>query len=91
MVPVCAVMPCFVNAFCSSAETASSSSGTRRGSSSTIVTFVPKRLKIDAELHADGAAAEDHHRLRHLLQVDRLVARDDAPPVDLDAGHAARL
>ena len=40
-------MPCFRNVRASSAETASSSTGTRRGSSSTIVTLLPKRLKID--------------------------------------------
>ena len=45
--PVCAAMPCFLNDFCSSADTASSSTGTRRGSSSMIVTFVPNRLKIE--------------------------------------------
>jgi len=43
-----AVMPRFLNAFASSADTASSSFGTRRGSSSMIVTSAPKRRKIDA-------------------------------------------
>jgi hypothetical protein len=37
-----------LNDFSSSAETASSSTGTRRGSNSIIVTSLPKRLKIDA-------------------------------------------
>ena len=46
--PVWLVMPCFRNDFSSSAETASSSTGTRRGSSSTMVTSLPKRWKIDA-------------------------------------------
>ena len=41
-------MPCFLNDFSSSADTASSSTGTRRGSSSMIVTSLPKRRKIDA-------------------------------------------
>ena len=41
-------MPCFRNDFSSSADTASSSTGTRRGSSSMIVTSLPKRRKIDA-------------------------------------------
>ncbi len=41
-------MPCRLNDFSSSAETASSSTGTRRGSSSTIVTSLPKRRKMDA-------------------------------------------
>ena len=42
------------------------------------------------ELDADGAAAHDDERLRHLLQVDRLVAGDDALVIDLDRRHAAR-
>ena len=46
--PVCDVMPCLRNDFSSSADTASSSTGTSRGSSSTIVTSLPKRRKIDA-------------------------------------------
>ena len=41
-------MPCFLNDFSSSAEIASSSAGTMRGSSSMIVTWLPKRRKIDA-------------------------------------------
>ena len=47
-VPVSTLMPCFLNDFSSSADTASSSIGTRRGSSSMIVTSLPKRRKIDA-------------------------------------------
>ncbi len=43
LVPVCTAMPCFLKDFSSSAEMASSSLGTRRGSSSTIVTSLPKR------------------------------------------------
>ena len=43
LVPVITVMPCFLNDFSSSAETASSSTGTSRGSSSMIVTSLPKR------------------------------------------------
>ena len=46
--PVWIVMPCFLNDFSSSAEIASSSTGTMRGSSSMIVTSLPKRRKIDA-------------------------------------------
>ena len=48
LVPVSTLMPCFLNERSSSAETASSSTGTRRGSSSMIVTSLPKRRKIDA-------------------------------------------
>ena len=46
--PVWHVMPCFRNDFSSSADIASSSTGTSRGSSSMIVTSLPKRRKIDA-------------------------------------------
>ena len=42
-VPVSDLMPCFLNDFSSSADTASSSTGTSRGSSSMIVTSLPKR------------------------------------------------
>ena len=42
------------------------------------------------ELDADGAAAHDDQRLRNLLEVNRLVAGDDARVIDLDARHAAR-
>ena len=42
------------------------------------------------ELHADRAAAHDHQRLRHLLQVNRFVARDDPLVIDLHGRHAAR-
>jgi hypothetical protein len=47
-VPVFTPMPRFLNAFASSADTASSSFGTRRGSNSITVTSAPNRLKIDA-------------------------------------------
>ena len=46
-VPVRTLMPCFLNDFSSSADTASSSTGTMRGSSSMMVTSLPKRRKID--------------------------------------------
>ena len=46
--PVWLVMPCFRNDFSSSADTASSSTGTSRGSSSRIVTSLPNLLKMDA-------------------------------------------
>ena len=46
--PVSTLMPCRLKDFSSSADTASSSIGTRRGKSSTIVTSLPKRRKIDA-------------------------------------------
>ena len=42
------------------------------------------------ELHADRAAAQDRHALRHLAQMDRLVARDDSLSVDLNPRHTAR-
>src|SRR6185436_2271298 len=43
------------------------------------------------ELDADRAAAENDDRPGYVLEVNRFVARDDAGPVDFDAGHAARL
>ena len=42
------VIPCFLKDFSSSAEIDSSSAGTMRGSSSMIVTWLPKRPKIEA-------------------------------------------
>ncbi len=48
LVAVRTVMPRFLNAFSSSADTASSSLGTMRGSNSINVTSLPKRRKIDA-------------------------------------------
>ena len=48
LAPVWLVMPCLRKDFWSSADTASSSTGTSRGSSSRIVTSLPKRRKIDA-------------------------------------------
>ena len=47
-------------------------------------------LEDRRELDADGAAAHDGNRLRHVRQVNGFVAEDDALAVDLDAGHAAR-
>jgi hypothetical protein len=48
LVPVRTLIFAFLKTRCSSAETASSSSGTMRGSSSISVTWLPKRLKMDA-------------------------------------------
>ena len=42
------------------------------------------------ELHADRAAAENDHRLRHLAQRDGFVARDDPLAIDLHARNASR-
>ena len=47
-VPVMTLIPCFLNDFSSSADTASSSTGTMRGSSSTRVTSLPNRRKMEA-------------------------------------------
>jgi hypothetical protein len=44
-----------------------------------------------SELDAYRAGAEDHDRLRHLLERDRLVARDDASSIDLHAGYGPWL
>ena len=46
-------------------------------------------LEDRRELDADGAAAHDGDRLRHLGQVDGLVAGDDLLVIDGDAGDAA--
>ena len=86
--PVWLVMPCLRNDFSSSADTASSSTGTSRGSSSTIVTSLPNRRKIDANSTPTAPLPMIAMRLRHLAQVNRFVARDDALAIDLDAGHA---
>ena len=42
------------------------------------------------ELHADGAAAQDHDRFGHFLQVDGFVAGDDARAIDRDPRNAPR-
>jgi hypothetical protein len=47
-VPVSTLIPCFLKDRSSSADTASSSTGTSRGSSSMMVTSLPNRRKIDA-------------------------------------------
>ena len=84
------VIPCFRNDFSSSADTASSSTGTSRGSSSTMVTSLPNRRKIDANSTPTAPLPRISDRLRHLGEVNRLVARDDALAIDLDARDAAR-
>ncbi len=43
-----------------------------------------------AELHADGAGADDDQLLRHVLEHDGVAILDDALAVDLRAGQAAR-
>ena len=48
LAPVWQVMPCLRNDFSSSADTASSSTGTSRGSSSRMVTSLPNRRKMEA-------------------------------------------
>ena len=89
-VPVWILMPCFLNDFSSSAEIASSSTGTSRGSSSMIVTSLPKRRKIDANSTPTAPLPRMAIDFGTSLQVDRLIARDDALAIDLHAGHAAR-
>ena len=83
-------MPCLRNDFSSSADTASSSTGTSRGSSSTIVTSLPKRRKIDANSTPTAPLPMIAIDFGTSCRMDRLVARDDALAIDLDAGHAAR-
>ena len=48
LAPVSTRIPCFLKVFSSSFEISSSSTGTMRGNISSTVTFVPKRLKIEA-------------------------------------------
>ena len=52
--------------------------------------LAPEPAEDRRELDADRTCAQNGQRLRHVSQVDRLVARDDARPIDLDARHAAR-
>ncbi len=82
LVPTCTVMPRFRNAFSSSAETASSSFGTRRGNSSISVTSLPKRRKIDANSTPTAPLPRIAIDFGHHGQMDGLVARDDRLLVD---------
>ena len=84
-------MPCFLNDRSSSAETASSSTGTSRGSSSMIVTSLPNRRKIEANSTPTAPLPMMTIDFGISLQTDRFVARDDSLAIELDAGHAARL
>src|SRR5262245_17480268 len=52
--------------------------------------FAAEAVEDRRELHADGAAAEDHDSPGHLFEVNRLVARDDSRVIDRDARHASR-
>ena len=83
-------MPCFLNDFSSSAEIASSSAGHDARQQLDNRHLAAEAPEDRRELHADRAAAEDDHRLRHFAQRDRFVARDDALAIDLDARHASR-
>ena len=83
-------MPCLRNDFSSSADTASSSTGTSRGSSSRIVTSLPNRRKIDANSTPTAPLPRIAIDFGTSRKCDRFVARDDALAIDLDARHAAR-
>ena len=90
LAPVWPVMPCFRNDFSSSADTASSSTGTSRGSSSMIVTSLPKRRKIDANSTPTAPLpmiAIDFGTSRRWIASSLVMIRC---AIDLDAGHAAR-
>ncbi len=87
--PVITLILAFLNRRSSSVDTAASSSGTMRGSSSMRVTWLPKRLKIDANSTPTAPLPMIAIDFGDLGQVNGLVARDDARPIDLDAGHAA--
>ena len=88
--PVSTLMPCFLNDLSSSAETASSSTGTSRGSSSMIVTSLPKRRKIDANSTPTAPLPMIAIDFGISLQPDGFVAGDDARAIDFDPRHAAR-
>ena len=55
-----------------------------------IVTSAPKELPDARELDADDAAAEHGDLLGHEVELERLLARDDAA-ADLEAGKRARV
>ncbi len=50
----------------------------------------PEATEDGRELHADSATPQDGYRLRHLAQVNRFIACDDAAAVDLDPGRTPR-
>src|SRR5512136_2598358 len=76
------LMPRFSNSFLSSFETSSSSSGTRRGSISTIVTSIPY------EFHTVRAGANYGHRLGQFLLQDGLEIGDNLFTVHFpSSGH----
>ena len=83
-------MPCLRNDFSSSADTASSSTGTSRGSSSRIVTSLPKRRKIEANSTPTAPLPMIAIAFGTSLKpiASSLVMIRCA--IDLDARHAAR-
>ena len=89
-VPVSTLMPCFLKERSSSAETASSSTGTMPRQQLDDRHVAAEAAEDRRELDADRAAAHDRRSTSGLLHVDRLVAGDDALAIDLDSGHAAR-
>src|SRR5437667_11113594 len=52
--------------------------------------FAAEAAEDRRELDADRPAAHDGYRFWHFFQVDGFVARDDAPAIELDPGHASR-
>ena len=90
-VPVITLMPCFLNDRSSSADTASSSMGTNLGRSSTIVTSLPKRRKIEANSTPTAPLPMitiDFGTSRRLIASSLVMIR---LLVDFDAWNAARL
>ncbi len=84
-------MPFFLNAFSSSAEMSSSSSGTTRGSTSRIVTSVPNVRKMDANSTptAPAPTTTRDFGIACNCRISRFVRMVVA--VDLDAGQRARF
>src|SRR5438067_1774461 len=84
-------MPCLRNDFASSAETASSSTGTSRGNSSMIVTSLPNRAKIDADATGGNRKApvlRVLHDLQRMRVFEQRLRRNAAP---IQAGAAQRF
>ena len=88
LVPVCTAIPCFLNDFSSSADTASSSTGHNPREQFENGDRAAEAAEDRRELHADGAAAENDHRLRHFAQCDGLITGDDARAIDRNARNA---
>ena len=91
LAPVSQRMPCFLKQRSSSFETSSSSTGTRRGSISRIVTLVPKRWKIDANSTPTAPAPMMASVFGTLGQVQNLNVGENELGIGFQAGEHARF